>query len=101
MSKFSETVILLEVGYTYDDEGVSHEEVQETEVFFNPYRVGFSQQLEAKTEGLGRIVRGEVRSVEYSGQSQAKYKGKEYDIIGSSDTGELTTLSMAEHLRNV
>jgi hypothetical protein len=99
-----DSVILLrdiETEMVIDDEGNEVEgEPIDTQVFCNVRNIGFETWATAAQLGLKPELQVEVRTIDYAGQSQAVYQGREYDLSYSSTRGDNTILTYATHARN-
>ena len=98
------SVILLrdiEANMTVDEDGCEVEgEPVDTQVFCNGRTVGFETWATAAQLGLKPELQVEVRTVDYAGQSQAVFNGREYDLSYSTTRGDNTILTYATHARN-
>ena len=99
-----DSVILLrdiETNMVVDEEG---NEVEggpvDTQGFCNVRSVGFETWATAAQLGLKPELQVEVRTIDYAGQSQAVFDGREYDLSYSSTKGDNTVLTFATHARN-
>ena len=91
----------IETNMTVDDEGNEVEgEPIDTQVFCNVRTVGLETWVTAAQLGPKPELQVEVRTVDYAGQTQAVYKGREYDLSYSSARGDNTILTYATHARN-
>lgn len=99
-----DSVILLrdiEANMTVDGEGNEVEgEPIDTQVFCNVRSVGYETWATAAQLGLKPELQVEVRTIDYAGQSQAVYNGREYDLSYSTTRGDNTILTYATHARN-
>lgn len=99
-----DSVILLrdiEANMTVDDEGNEVEgEPIDTQVFCNVRSVGYETWATAAQLGLKPELQVEVRTIDYAGQSQAVYNGREYDLSYSTTRGDNTILTYVTHARN-
>lgn len=99
-----DSVIVLrdvEAAMVVDDEGNEVEgEPVDTQVFCNVRSVGFETWATAAQLGLKPELQVEVRTVDYAGQTQAVFQGREYDLSYSSTRGDNTILTYATHARN-
>lgn len=99
-----DSVILLrdiEANMVVDDEGNEVEgEPVDTQVFCNVRSVGYETWATAAQLGLKPELQVEVRTIDYAGQSQAVYNGREYDLSYSTTRGDNTILTYATHARN-
>lgn len=99
-----DSVILLrdiETNMVVDDEGNEVEgESIDTQVYCNVRSLGFETWATAAQLGLKPELQVEVRTIDYAGQSQAVFKGREYDLSYSSTRGDNTILTYATHARN-
>ncbi len=98
------SVILLrdiETNMIVDEDGCEVEgEPVDTQVFCNVRTVGFETWATAAQLGLKPELQVEVRTVDYAGQSQAVFNGREYDLSYSTTRGDNTILTYATHARN-
>lgn len=99
-----DSVILLrdiETNMVVDDDG-SEVEVEpiDTQVYCNVRSIGLETWATAAQLGLKPELQVEVRTIDYAGQSQAVFKGREYDLSFSSTRGDNTILTYATHARN-
>lgn len=91
----------IETNMVLDSEGNEVEgEPVDTQVFCNVRSVGFEAWATAVQLGLKPELSVEVRTIDYAGQSQAVYQGREYDLSYSSTRGDNTILTYATHARN-
>lgn len=99
-----DSVILLrdiEANMVVDDEGNEVEaEPVDTQVFCNVRSVGFETWATAAQLGPKPELQVEVRTIDYHGETQAVYKGREYDLSHSTTRGDNTILTYATHARN-
>ena len=99
-----DSVILLrdiEANMVIDAEGNEVEgEPVDTQVFCNVRSLGFETWATAAQLGLKPELQVEVRTIDYHGESQAVYKGREYDLSYSATRGDNTILTYATHARN-
>ena len=91
----------IEANMVLDDEGNEREgEPVDTQVFCNVRSLGFETWATAAQLGLKPELQVEVRTIDYAGQSQAIFNGREYDLSYSSTRGDNTILTYATHARN-
>lgn len=91
----------IETGMVVNDEGAEVEaDPVDTQVFCNVRSMGFETWATAAQLGLKPELQVEVRTIDYAGQSQAVYDGREYDLSYSSTRGDYTILTYATHARN-
>lgn len=91
----------IEANMVIDAEGNEVEgEPVDTQVFCNVRSLGFETWATAAQLGLKPELQVEVRTIDYHGESQAVYKGREYDLSYSATRGENTILTYATHARN-
>lgn len=91
----------IEANMVIDAEGNEVEgEPVDTQVFCNVRSVGFETWATAAQLGLKPELQVEVRTIDYHGESQAVYKGREYDLSYSATRGDNTILTYATHARN-
>ena len=72
----------------------------DTQVFCNVRSVGLETWATAAQLGPKPELQVEVRTIDYNGQTQAVYQGREYDLSYSSVRGDNTILTYATHARN-
>lgn len=72
----------------------------DTQVFCNVRSMGIETWATAATLGPKPEIQVEVRTVDYAGQTQAVYNGREYDLSYSTTRGDNTILTYATHARN-
>lgn len=91
----------IETNMVIDAEGNEVEgEPVDTRVFCNVRSLGFETWATAAQLGLKPELQVEVRTIDYHGESQAVYKGREYDLSYSATRGDNTILTYATHARN-
>ncbi len=91
----------IETNMVVSDEGAEVEgEPVDTQVFCNVRTMGLETWATAAQLGLKPELQVEVRTIDYSGQTQAVYHGREYDLSHSSTRGDNTILTYATHARN-
>lgn len=99
-----DSVILLrdiETTMVLDEEGNEVEgEPVDTQVFCNVRTIGIETWATAAQLGPKPELQVEVRTVDYHGETQAVYNGREYDLSYSSARGDYTILTYATHARN-
>lgn len=71
-----------------------------TEVFCNRYSVGGSTWASVVDAGLRADAEVQVRSADYAGQDEVRYRGVEYDVTRVQDSGEFTRLTLGRRLSN-
>lgn len=98
MARFSETLTLRRKVPVQDAAGAVVPENEDSEVFFNRYRVSLANRSAAASEGMFGLVVGQVRSIDYDGQQSAVYAGDEYTVDDASDSGEFTVLTLSRRL---
>lgn len=101
MARYSDVIILRDVEHVVNDEGVAVVVNADSDpLFFNRYRTGLAARMAGASEGLRRIVEGQIRTVDYGGQERAVLDGTEYSIEDASNQGEFTVLTLARRLGN-
>ena len=91
----------VETNMVVDDEGNEVEgEPVDTQVFCNVRSVGFETWATAAQLGIKPELSVEVRTIDYHGETQAVFEGREYDLSYSSTRGDNTILTYATHARN-
>lgn len=100
VARFSDIITLRQKTVTFDDEGNPKPSVEDTDVFYNPYRLNLTTMLQGGADGQKRTLAGQVRACDYSGQNMAVIGGEEYTITGANNTGEYVTLTLESLLQN-
>ena len=99
-----DSVILLrdiETNLVIDDEGNEVEtDPIDTQVFCNLRSIGLETWATAQQLGPKPELQVEVRTIDYHGETQAVYQGREYDLGYSTRRGDNTVLTYATHARN-
>ena len=91
----------IETHMVVDDEGNEVEGAPiDTQVFCNVRTLGFETWATAAQLGLKPELQVEVRTIDYHGETQAIYDGREYDLSYSNRRGDTTILTYATHARN-
>ena len=91
----------IEAGMTVNDEGAEVEGGPgDTQVFCNVRSIGLETWATAATLGPKPELQVEVRTIDYHGETQAIYGGREYDLSYSTTRGDNTVLTYATHARN-
>lgn len=91
----------IEATMEVDDEGNEVEgRPVDTQVFCNVRSIGLETWATAAQLGVKPELSVEVRTIDYAGQTQAVYQGREYDLSYSSTRGDNTILTYATHARN-
>lgn len=90
---FRDVISLITVTTTENELGDTIEVSTERQVFADKQSVRQSEFYQAAATGLRPELMFVVRTIEYNGETQLKYNGKEYSIIRTYDKdGELTEL---------
>lgn len=100
MSKFSDILTLRRAVVERNDEGVAKKVMEDTDVFFNRYRVSLSNRIAGASEGLFSVASGQVRSADYDGQELAVLDGVEHTVEDANNQGEFTVLTLKRRLGN-
>lgn len=91
----------IETNMVVSDDGSEVEgEPIDTQVFCNVRTVGLETWATAAQLGPKPELQVEVRTIDYAGQTQAVFNGREYDLSYSSTRGDNTILTYATHARN-
>lgn len=100
--KWNKVIRLMEVVTATDGEGIPRESVaSESTVFANARHMGMESWAAARSLGLHADSTVQVRSMEYDPKfNRCEVDGREYEVERSYDTGEYTTLTLKERLRN-
>lgn len=84
-----------------DDEGNDVEgEPIDTQTFCNVRSIGIETWATAAALGPKPELQVQVRTIDYNGETQAVYQGREYDLSYSTTRGDFTILTYATHARN-
>lgn len=84
-----------------DEDGNDREgEPIDTLTHCNVRHIDISTWATAAAIGPKPELQVEVRSIDYAGQTQAVFEGREYDLMQSMDYGENTKLVYSTHARN-
>lgn len=115
MSRWNETITLLSSPNKYqDEEGAWHEGEQVgREVFCNPGMIGLMTMAqlrssevritgtdEAPEVGLRGMHMVYIRDIDYGGEAQVIYRGKEMDLIGWTSEGPNCKCILRERIGN-
>lgn len=92
--RWNETCTLIEKVYSQDDEGVQSAHDVPTEVFCNPQHVGANTWSSMYEIGISIGAKLQVRTVDYSGQSYVRYRGKPYTVEIVEEIGDFTLLTL-------
>ena len=91
----------IETNVVIDDDGNEVEtDPIDTQVFCNVRTIGIETWATAAQLGPKPELQVEVRTIDYHGETQAVFKGREYDLSYSSARGDNTILTYATHARN-
>ena len=91
----------VEAGMVVNDEGAEVEaDPVDTQVFCNVRSIGIETWATAAQLGVKPELQVEVRTIDYAGQTQAVYNGREYDLSYSTTRGDNTILTYVTHARN-
>lgn len=91
----------IESGMVVNDEGAEVEaDPVDTQVFCNVRTIGIETWATAAQLGPKPELQVEVRTIDYHGETQAVYEGREYDLSYSQTRGDNTVLTYATHARN-
>lgn len=86
MAGWSDTVTLVKVRQTQDEEGGFRETTEKTTVFCNPFSVNATSWVMAKAAGYRYVAELQVWAHEYDGQEKAEYHGDTCYVEPSSDS---------------
>lgn len=86
--------------YVNDEGGEVEGEPIDTQVFCNVRTIGIETWATAAQLGPKPEIQVEVRTIDYAGQTQAVFNGREYDLSHSATRGDSTILTYATHARN-
>lgn len=100
MARYADIITLKKATCEIGDNGRPIVEEEETETFFNRYKLGLSQMLMGGADGQRETAAGQIRSCDYDGQNIAILDGKEYTIKSVNDQGEFSTLTLERRLTN-
>lgn len=102
MTRWNDTCLLLShPERTQDAEGnwVQGEQFRKP-VFCNRYTMGSATWASAVDAGLRADAELQLRSVDYEGEDEVIYHGREYDVTRVSDSGEFCRLTLGRRLSN-
>lgn len=100
MARFSETLTLRKAVTEVSDTGAVKTDWEDSEVFFNRYRLSLSNRLAGAADGLKGMVTGQIRTADYDGQQIALLNGQEYTVTDANDSGDFTAITLSERLGN-
>jgi hypothetical protein len=100
MAKYNEVLTLRSVSHEETDTGAIVDVVNDVEVFFNRYTMSIENRLAGAADGFKGLVTGQVRTCDYAGQQIALIGNTKYTVTDAQNSGEFTTLTMAEKLSN-
>ncbi len=100
--RWNDSVTLLSASEAYqDDEGAWHEgERREREVFCNPRTMGLVAMTDVIDAGLRVDCQVQVRAIDYEGEDQVCYHGRELEVVYVTGSGENRILSLGRRLGN-
>lgn len=102
MSRWNDTIVLLSHPMREQDaEGnwVQGEPVRRL-CFCNPFTIGSATWASVVDAGLRADAEVQLRSVDYGGEDEAVYRGREYDVTRVVDSGEFCRLTLGRRLSN-
>ena len=92
--RFNETCVLVAKEYEPDDEGVMKVTDVRTEVFCNPQHVGANTWSSMYEIGISVDAKLQVRTVDYDGQRDVRYRGKRHSVEVIDERGDFTVLTL-------
>ena len=87
-------VFLIQVTKQRDDIGDMTEETQESYAFCNEKSIGQSEFYQAHAKGFKPEIKLEINTIDYNNQQKVRYKGREYRILRTYTSGEITELTL-------
>lgn len=96
MSRWNDTITLISLPESHQDSTgawVKGDPV-ETEVFCNQFYAGLSDRQNPVDAGLMDVADIQLRSGDYSGQTHAVYRGREYTVMKVTESNEFTRLQL-------
>lgn len=98
--RYGEVVALTSVRTVQREDG-SFTEVRESRgVFANPYSMGATAYMAARSAGLKADAEVQLRTCDYKGEQECVMRGLAYDVERAVDGGEFTTLTLKRRLRD-
>ena len=94
--RFSDRLELLEIEYSSDEIGQQVARKTSRKVFANPYRFYSARFIAESQNGAQPEREFQIRTADYHGESHAMYRGKEYEIMNSTEQGEFTRLMLKD-----
>lgn len=107
--RWNETATLLGAPARYqDDYGAWHVgEPSERTVFCNPNSVGLMTWTNERSRGDLHVDAGsrpdaaiQLRTADFDGEEEVRYRGREYDVDSVVERGDLTTLTLIRRVSN-
>jgi hypothetical protein len=107
--RFNETCVLLGAPARYQDAmGAWHAgKPEKRTVFCNPRSVGAETWTNERSRGDLHVDAGirpdaavQLRTVDYGGEEEVSYRGREYDVDAVVEKGDLTTLTLLRRASN-
>lgn len=98
MARFSDVITLRKAVCTVRADGTPEVSNEDTDVFFNRYRLSLTSILAGGADGFRMAAAGQVRSCDYGGQQLAVLDGEEYTVNSANNQGEFTVLSLERRL---
>lgn len=100
MTRYATPVTLITSIPLQGDDGGVRIEREETVIFANPYSVGSSAWMAARSAGLHADSEIQVRTFDYDGQTIVEMEGVEYDVERVASKGDYTRLTLKKRLSN-
>jgi len=107
--RWNETVVLLGASKRYqDDMGAWHVgEPDKRTVFCNPYSVGVATWTNERSRGDLHVDAGprpdasiQLRTVDFGGEEEVEYRGRQYDVDTVIEKGDFVTLTLIRRVSN-
>ncbi len=92
--RFNETCILIASTFQVDKRGAMQPVEVETEVFCNPQHVGANTWSSMYEIGISVDAKLQVRTADYDGQRDVRYRGKRHSVEVIDERGDFTVLTL-------
>jgi hypothetical protein len=92
--RFNETCELVSKETVLDGEGVPHAATEAVEVFCNPQHVGANTWSSMYEIGISVDAKLQVRTCDYDGQRDVRYRGGWYSVEVVDERGDMTLLTL-------
>ena len=98
--RYGEVATLTAVRVEQRADGSFHEVRESRGVFANPYSMGATAYMAARSAGLKADAEVRLRSCDYAGEQECVFRGLAYDVERAVDSGDFTTLTLKRRLRD-